>query len=140
MDLDISITLSPSEESHELNVLLRWNLVDFYQTYLLPVINLTALLSLQAWIFLYWPVLGNGYMENTFYKPEEEYEGEQILSVDGGRFYHCTLWTSEETLLSCMYEALVIELYFYGVMTQGFFWLFLGCILVTTPFWSGPLF
>lgn len=65
-------------------------------------------------------MLGNGYMENPFCKPEEAYEWVQMLSVDGGRFYHCTLWTSEEILLSCMYEALVIKLYLYRVTTQGF--------------------
>lgn len=43
-----------------------------------------------------------------------------IFSVDVGGFCHCVLRTSEEHLLSRMYEALVIKLYLYRVMAQGF--------------------
>lgn len=52
-------------------------------------------------------MLGSGYMENTSCKPEEA-SGANAFS---GRFCHCALWASEETLLSCICEALITKLY-----------------------------
>lgn len=59
-------------------------------------------------------------MGDTSCDPKEAYVWVCIFSIDVGGFCHCVLWTSEEHLLSRMYEALGMKLYLYRLMTQGF--------------------